>query len=483
MDVAERGVTLRFLLQLVQAGAVDESWTIQQVVDRFVRPMTEASKCCLHDVIPDGPGCSGHPQYFVSQAWSNKMSNLLQLLKTHFKVDSPSDAAAGVVLWLDIVAVNQHPHAGKGCLPPDDVVKLVRTTERTLLCLDTDCMALTRIWCLYEVWQTLLAKGAAGLLLLLPAAAKPRRLATVLGALNVNKADASLAADKDRILAVLLEQVAGIPGGAANVNVQLKRALLESTRQEAAAGPAPPEGEDLAEQVSKTGVVLMANGQHAEAEPLFRQALEIRTRLLGPEHPITLASIRNLGSCIDDQGRSAEAEPLYRQAVEGKTRVLGPDHPDTLAGIYNLAACIDDQGRGEEAEPLYRQALEGKTRVLGPDHPNTLANLNSLAACIDGHGRRSEAELLYRRALEGMTRVLGPSHPDTLTAIYHMANCINAQGRSSEAEPLYRKALEGRTRVLGPDHPDTTVLLYCLCNANTEGGGEGEGWDSGGYTI
>lgn len=32
MDVTQRGVTLGFLLQLVQEGALDDEWTIQQCV-------------------------------------------------------------------------------------------------------------------------------------------------------------------------------------------------------------------------------------------------------------------------------------------------------------------------------------------------------------------------------------------------------------------------------------------------------------------
>ena len=161
MDVTERGVTLRFLLQLVDGRVVDGSWTIQQVVDRYVRPMTVTSTCCLYDVVPE-PSCPGRPQYFVSHTWSRKMSDLLQLLKDHFHVDAPSDAAAGVMLWLDIVAINQHPYEAKGCLLNDDVAnlaKVVGATERTLFTLDAACVSLSRIWCLFEVWQTFLAKA------------------------------------------------------------------------------------------------------------------------------------------------------------------------------------------------------------------------------------------------------------------------------------------------------------------------------------
>ena len=218
MEVTERGVTLRFLLQLVEGGAVVGSWTIQQVVDRFVRPMTATSKCCLYDVVPE-PSCPRRPHYFVSHTWSRKMSDLLQLLKDHFNVAAPGDAAAGVVLWLDIVAINQHPYEAKGCLLNDDVAnlaKVVDATERTLLILDAECVALSRIWCLYEVWQTFLARGAAGLLVFMPSV-KPDKLNEVFQTFDVLQAEATQAEDRDRILG----QISDSPGGATQINLQL----------------------------------------------------------------------------------------------------------------------------------------------------------------------------------------------------------------------------------------------------------------------
>ena len=227
VDVTERGVTLRSLLQLVEGGAVDGSWTIQQVVDRFVRSVTAAAMCCLFDVFPEPS--TGHPQYFVSHTWSRTLNNLLHQLKVHFKVGAPGDAAAGVVLWLDIVAINQHPYEARGCLLNDDVANLARVvqaTERTLFCLDPECVVLGRIWCVYEAWQTFLAKGSAGLLMLMPSAVlkgefEDRLLRQLLN-FDVREAKATQAADEDRIIA----QVAGSPGRHMQVNLDVMRALV-----------------------------------------------------------------------------------------------------------------------------------------------------------------------------------------------------------------------------------------------------------------
>lgn len=51
-------------------------------------------------------------------------------------------------------AINQHPYEDRGVLKNDYVAALahvVSATERTLFCLDMECVSLTRIWCMFEV--------------------------------------------------------------------------------------------------------------------------------------------------------------------------------------------------------------------------------------------------------------------------------------------------------------------------------------------
>jgi len=92
--------------------------------------------------------------------------------------------------------------------------------------------------------------------------------------------------------------------------------------------------------------------------------------------------VNNLGSLLQATGRLAEAEPLYRRALEGTERVLGPDHPNTLTFLENLGYLLEPTGRVAETEPLYRRALEGRERVLGPDHPDTLLSGTNLVFAL-----------------------------------------------------------------------------------------------------
>ena len=203
-------------------------------------------------------------------------------------------------------------------------------------------------------------------------------------------------------------------------------------------------------------------GRWREAEPLAVRAMQVRERVLGPEHPDTLASVNDLATLYERQGRYAEAEPLYLRALAARERVLGLEYPDTLISVNNLAALYDSQGRYAEAEPLYQRALAARERVLGPEHPNTLTSVNNLAGLYESQGRHADAEPLYQRALATFERVLGPEHPSTLTSVNNLAYLYESQGRYAEAEPLCQRALAASERVLGPEHPNTLISVNNL---------------------
>ncbi len=96
--------------------------------------------------------------------------------------------------------------------------------------------------------------------------------------------------------------------------------------------------------------------------PYYVEALETRRRVLGNEHPSTLASINNMGSLLYKQGKYDEAEVYYTEALEGRRRVLGDKHPQTLDSINDLAELYDAWGKPEEAQK-YRDMLPEEDAV------------------------------------------------------------------------------------------------------------------------
>src|SRR5262249_15340985 len=78
--------------------------------------------------------------------------------------------------------------------------------------------------------------------------------------------------------------------------------------------------------------------------------------------------------------KPAEAEPLFRRALEGYRKAQGPDGALTLDLTLDLANLLDQAGRGPEAEPLFR-AGEAARKRFGADDPRTAAMM-----AIRGHG-------------------------------------------------------------------------------------------------
>jgi tetratricopeptide (TPR) repeat protein len=193
-------------------------------------------------------------------------------------------------------------------------------------------------------------------------------------------------------------------------------------------------------------------------------------RMLGPDHPDTLASVSNLAIACQEVGRKAEAVRLHERALAGRVRALGPDHPDTLASRNNLAIAYQQMGWAAEAITSFRRALAGREAVLGPDHPDTLASRNNLAAACQEVGWAAESIALFERALAGRVRVLGPSHPDTLASRNNLGHAYQEVGRVPEAIALFEQALAAGTRALGPAHPITVSSRVSLASAYRDAG-------------
>ena len=174
--------------------------------------------------------------------------------------------------------------------------------------------------------------------------------------------------------------------------------------------------------LSTLGTELQVQGKYDEAEPMYREALEVARAALGSRHPHTLTSTNNLGLLLHDKGDLAAAEPLYREAMDVKRETLGHRHPSTLTSINNLGLLLKDKGDLAAAEPLLREAMEVQRETLGNRHPSTLISISNLGLILHDMGDLSGAELLYREALEVQRETLGDQHPNTLNFMSNLGN-------------------------------------------------------------
>ncbi|MBC8108150.1 MAG: serine/threonine protein kinase, partial [Anaerolineae bacterium] len=140
--------------------------------------------------------------------------------------------------------------------------------------------------------------------------------------------------------------------------------------------------------------VYEALGAYDAAETQHASALATRRRALGDADPATLSSLNRTALAQMSQGKPADAERMFREAVDGSTRVLGADHLQSITATRNLGTLYVDAGRFAEAEPLLRNAMERSRRVLGNGNRETLVSINSVANLLNAQGKLVEAEAL-----------------------------------------------------------------------------------------
>nr|MDZ7998546.1 tetratricopeptide repeat protein [Aulosira sp. DedVER01a] len=215
---------------------------------------------------------------------------------------------------------------------------------------------------------------------------------------------------------------------------------------------------DLATSLNNLAELYESQGKYSQAEPLYIQALDLRRRLLGKEHPDVASSLNNLAGLYRSQGKYSQAEPLYIQALDLRRRLLGEEHPDVASSLNNLATLYESQEKYSQAEPLYIQALDLRRRLLGDEHPNVATSLNNLAALYRSQGKYSQAEPLYIQALDLRRRLLGDEHPDVASSLNNLATLYESQRKYSQAEPLFIQALDICERQLGVNHPNTIIV-------------------------
>ncbi|MEU8828377.1 serine/threonine-protein kinase [Streptomyces sp. NPDC048636] len=220
-----------------------------------------------------------------------------------------------------------------------------------------------------------------------------------------------------------------------------------------------PEAERLGER-HQSGLRLGRLGRWQEAAELHGAVAAERERLLGPDHPDTLASRYEIAFALGRLDRPGAALRRYAEVATARERVLGPGHPDTLAARQETAFSLGRLGHHTEAHRIYTAVLATRERTMGAEHPDTLRCRHNLAFNLGRLGRHQDAHRMACEVAAVRARVLGAEHPDTLVTRSEVAYALGRLDRWEEALSGYREVAAARARSLGPDHPDTFAARY-----------------------
>jgi tetratricopeptide (TPR) repeat protein len=163
---------------------------------------------------------------------------------------------------------------------------------------------------------------------------------------------------------------------------------------------------------------------------------------------------------VQDKGDLAGAETLYRQSLDMRRELLGPEHPEVGRTLLNLASLQYDRGETHQALSNLREVLGIYRKAYPPDHPETARVLNGIGSWLTMGGEDTEADVYLEEALAMRRRLLNPQHPDVASSLIALAILRVDQKKYTEALDFARNAKTIYTAALSADHW-RTALAEC----------------------
>jgi tetratricopeptide (TPR) repeat protein len=108
--------------------------------------------------------------------------------------------------------------------------------------------------------------------------------------------------------------------------------------------------------LNRYGAFQIERGALASAEEAFLRMCQLARERKSDQWLI--AGLTNLAGVYQAQGKLESAETNYKEALQLREKTLGPDHPEVAQSLNALAEVYKAMRRFDEAEPLYLRALQ-----------------------------------------------------------------------------------------------------------------------------
>ena len=228
-------------------------------------------------------------------------------------------------------------------------------------------------------------------------------------------------------------------------------------------------------QLRSAGSRASAAGNYPAAEQAYRDALDIETRLFGPDSAAVGATLMELALQVSNQQRFDEAAALFRRAAPIVESAPSPEIRARLASYRGLDSA--NQRHYEEALTFSRQDVLARQRAVDAVRNGGLdmnGNPPVVTTLLDGelaHALRVQAALELRmgntagaQAAAEKALYIITAHPDLPLAwradIVSLMGDINArQGRVVQAERNFTDALAMDRKLFGEGGPTIQALL------------------------
>jgi len=410
---------------------------------------------------------------FISFAYTSDFVELVEAVECYLE-DHPNRPRESTYFWFDLFVNNQWSALSKSFeWWATTFREAVEEIGETMLILQpwNGPQMLLRAWCLYEICCS--KKISIGMsrkqLTDFYEALKTKTYDIVpdLGKIDLEKAEAYLKEDQEKIFAVVRAKEDGFHGFNVKITSLIRNWVSDALILIAA--KIPDLNATLAEldELNKTSMVLKQQGNYNEAavlaERVIKRCEEMGSGLMADTESaatshfdaLYLIALNNLAIIYRRQEKLDQSLSVFRRAIKAKERLQGPNHIDTLETVGNCSNTLRDLCHLGESRVMAERCLTGMRQYYrGEKHPALIQAIDRLANVISDQGELEEAQELYEEALRGYEEI-GVHFPGYVDTLNNIAILYKNLEDFDAATAYYEKALKFGERLDGKDHPLT----------------------------
>jgi tetratricopeptide (TPR) repeat protein len=226
-------------------------------------------------------------------------------------------------------------------------------------------------------------------------------------------------------------------------------------------------GAEAAAILNITGAILFGQRRYKEAERDMKEALDIFSRVSGPENLDVALMLNNLGAIALARGRMPEAETLVTRGLAIRKARLGPDHPLVAGAMLGVASVYMAQRRYGEAERACRDSIAMMSRFLPPDHPDLIKGRMQLAVIAHDGGHPAVAlDILEEAAVRvGQDRSAITVEYVQLLTLY--SRYLEAAGQKEKSRRIHNESQALLRELNRPSQTNSTVAIGELASGRS----------------
>lgn len=191
-------------------------------------------------------------------------------------------------------------------------------------------------------------------------------------------------------------------------------------------------------------------GDTEHAEQYMRESVDI-FQSLGIENMRTAIAMTNLGAMLVTKEEFQQAEPYYRDALNIRYKLVGEEHPDVAYSLAHLGNLLRLNKKYDEAEEMLLQAHELRIKLLGENHNHTGDSKRTLGLLYYDMADYQNAELYFQETIS-LYREIFPANHIRLAEVLHLAGNVYSKTLQWKlASEVYQESLVIRQDQYGDD--------------------------------